>query len=219
MKRMIVVLCVAALLASGSRGGAAEPETEKKAPAQSERTVRATLSTSMGDITLELEPAKAPISVENFLAYARSGYYAGTVFHRVIPGFVVQGGGLDAELHDKVDGRLPPIKNESANDLKNVRGSVAMARTSAPDSATSQFFINVADNTFLDRENARDKVGYAVFGRVVEGMDVVEKIEEVTTETRGMHRDVPVEPIVINSVSVAGDETKAVQPTPTVAAE
>lgn len=163
---------------------------------------RVKLTTSLGDITLELESDKAPVTVENFLAYVRSGYYAGTVFHRVIPGFMIQGGGLDEKLQDKVEGQRPPIKNEGGNGLKNETGTVAMARTSVPDSATSQFFINVKDNGFLDRAQAQDGVGYAVFGRVVDGMDVVRKIEAVKTGTQGMHRDVPVEAVTITGATV-----------------
>ncbi|HZP42345.1 MAG TPA: peptidylprolyl isomerase [Candidatus Binatia bacterium] len=160
------------------------------------------ISTSLGDIKVELFRQQAPITVENFLAYSRSGYYDGTVFHRVIPHFMIQGGGLTADLRDK-PGQKAPIKNESSNGLHNEVGTIAMARTPAPDSATSQFFINVADNTFLNRESAADKVGYAVFGKVVAGMDVVKKIEGVPTTTRGMHENVPVDPVVINSVRLS----------------
>jgi len=160
------------------------------------------LSTSMGDIKVELYEDKAPVTVENFLGYVKSGYYDGTIFHRVIPGFMVQGGGLTADMQEKREGRKPAIKNESANGLKNEVGTLAMARTSAPDSATSQFFINVKDNTFLNRESAADKVGYAVFGKVVSGMDVVKKIEGVSTTTKGMHQNVPTDAVVINSVKI-----------------
>src|SRR5437867_8154624 len=139
------------------------------------------LSTSMGDIKVELYADKAPVSVKNFLDYVKAGYYDGTIFHRVIPGFMIQGGGLTADMSDKRDGQKAPIKNESGNGLKNDTGTVAMARTAAPDSATSQFFINLKDNTFLNKENAQDKVGYAVFGKVIEGMDVV-RSEEHTSE-------------------------------------
>jgi cyclophilin family peptidyl-prolyl cis-trans isomerase len=163
---------------------------------------RVKLTTNLGDITLELERAKAPVTVENFLAYVKEGYYVGTVFHRVIPGFMIQGGGLDKDLRDKVEGQRPPIKNEGGNGLKNETGTVAMARTSVPDSATSQFFINVKDNGFLDRAQAQDGVGYAVFGRVVDGMDVVRKVETVKTGTQGMHRDVPIEAVTITAAEV-----------------
>jgi len=164
-----------------------------------------TLSTSMGDVKLELYADKAPVTVKNFLDYAKAGYYDGTIFHRVIPGFMIQGGGLAPDMQDKREGQKPPIKNESSNGLKNETGTVAMARTSAPDSATSQFFINVKDNSFLDKEKAQDGVGYAVFGKVVEGMDVVRKIEQVKTATKGPHQNVPVDAVTIKSVKVAGE--------------
>ena len=147
------------------------------------------LVTSLGDITLELEPDKAPITVENFLNYVDAGFYDGTVFHRVIPNFMIQGGGLTPNLSQKPT--RPAIKNEAENGLKNDAGTIAMARTSAPDSATAQFFINLKDNDFLNH-GARD-FGYAVFGHVTQGMDVVKKIGAVPTGAN----DVPVEPVVI----------------------
>ena len=158
--------------------------------------------TSMGDIVVELDAAKSPKTVENFLQYVKAGFYDGTIFHRVIPGFMIQGGGLTPDMQDKRAGQKPPIKNESDNGLKNETGTLAMARTSVPDSATSQFFINVKDNTFLNRESAQDKVGYAVFGKVVEGMDVVRKIEQVKTGSKGPHQNVPVDAVTIKSVKV-----------------
>ncbi|MBF0187951.1 MAG: peptidylprolyl isomerase [Magnetococcales bacterium] len=154
------------------------------------------MSTSMGDITIELDADKAPISVKNFLEYVDSGHFAGTVFHRVIPGFMIQGGGMDADMQPKPT--KDPIKNEADNGLKNLRGTLSMARTSDVNSATSQFFINVSDNAFLDH-GSRD-FGYAVFARVVEGMDVVDQIAKTKTGSSGFHQDVPVEPIVINEV-------------------
>ena len=160
------------------------------------------LSTSMGDIKVELYQDKAPVTVQNFLEYVKSGYYDGTIFHRVIPGFMVQGGGMTDDMRDKREGQRAAIKNESSNGLKNDTGTLAMARTSVPDSATSQFFINVKDNTSLNKENAADKVGYAVFGKVVEGMDVVKKIEQVKTATKGPHQNVPVDAVVIKSAKV-----------------
>ena len=147
------------------------------------------LVTSLGDITLELEPEKAPISVENFLNYVDAGFYDGTVFHRVIPNFMIQGGGLTPNLSQKPT--RPAIKNEAENGLKNDAGTIAMARTSAADSATAQFFINLKDNDFLNH-GVRD-FGYAVFGHVTQGMDVVKKIGAVPTGAN----DVPVEPVVI----------------------
>lgn len=157
-------------------------------------TVQVLMKTSQGDITLELDRERAPVSVENFLTYADSGHYNGTVFHRVIKDFMIQGGGFDQNMRQKAT--LPPIKNEAQNGLKNRRGSIAMARTSVVDSATSQFFINVKDNTFLDH-GSRD-FGYAVFGKVTAGMDVVDAIATSATG-RG---DIPVEPIIIESVTV-----------------
>ena len=162
------------------------------------------LSTSMGDIKIELYQDKAPVTVKNFLDYVKAGYYDGTTFHRVIPDFMIQGGGLTPDMQEK-SGQRPAIKNESDNGLKNETGTLAMARTSAPDSATSQFVINVKNNTFLDREKAPDKVGYAVFGKVVEGMDVVKKIEQVKTGSKGPHQNVPVEPVIIKSAKVVSE--------------
>ena len=163
---------------------------------------RVRLTTSSGAIVIELCANEAPVTVANFLDYVRAGYYVGTVFHRVIPGFMIQAGGLDASLRDKREGQRGPIKNESGNGLRNDAGTVAMARTSIPDSATSQFFINVRSNDFLNKERSQDGVGYAVFGRVVEGMDVVRKIEQVRTGNRGGHKDVPVEAVSILSAEI-----------------
>ncbi|MDM8349389.1 peptidylprolyl isomerase [Pseudomonas sp. sp1636] len=151
------------------------------------------LSTNLGEIEIELDAEKAPLSVENFLGYLDSGYYAGTQFHRVIPGFMVQGGGFDADLQQKQT--RAPIKNEADNGLHNVRGTLAMARTQVRDSATSQFFINHKDNAFLDH-SSRD-FGYAVFGKVLRGMEVVDKIAQVPTGNRGGHQNVPREPVLI----------------------
>ena len=161
------------------------------------------LSTSMGDIKVELSPDKAPVTVKNFLDYVKAGYYDGTIFHRVISGFMIQGGGLTADMQEKREGQKPPIKNESDNGLKNDTGTVAMARTNVPNSATSQFFINVKDNGSLNGE--KDKPGYAVFGKVVDGMDVVKKIEQVKTTTKGPHQNVPVDPVIIKSAKVIAE--------------
>jgi peptidyl-prolyl cis-trans isomerase B (cyclophilin B) len=156
------------------------------------------LETSLGSITLELFEDKAPVTVKNFLDYVAAGHYDGTVFHRVIEGFMVQGGGFDASLKQKPT--RASIKNESSNGLSNTRGTVAMARTSVPDSATSQFFINVVDNGFLDRAQAADRVGYCVFGKVVSGMDVVDKIRTSKTGRKGpFSSDAPLENISIVS--------------------
>lgn len=154
------------------------------------------LNTSFGEIELELEAEKAPITVTNFLDYVDAERYDGTIFHRVIPGFMLQGGGFDSFMQQKAT--KPAIKNEADNGLKNNRGTVAMARTQAPDSATMQFFINHADNDFLNHSD-RD-FGYAVFAKVVRGMDVVDQIAQVKTSTYGMHQNVPTDPIVINAI-------------------
>lgn len=163
------------------------------------------MKTSMGVIKIELDKAKAPISTENFVAYANGKFYDGTIFHRVIPSFMIQGGGFDKDMNQKKTTR-PPIKNEAGNGLKNVNGTIAMARTGDPNSATAQFFINTKDNAFLDhRDDSVQGYGYAVFGKVIEGMDVVQKIEAVQTTTKMPHQNVPVTPVVIESVVV---ETK-----------
>jgi peptidyl-prolyl cis-trans isomerase A (cyclophilin A) len=158
------------------------------------------LATSVGDIVIELDAAKAPKTVENFITYVKAGHYNGTVFHRVIPTFMIQGGGMTADLKEKPT--RAPIPLESRNGLSNVRGSIAMARTNDPNSAASQFFINVKDNDRLDAANARDGNGYAVFGKVVSGMEVVDKIREVPTGSKGMHDDVPLAPITINKATL-----------------
>lgn len=162
---------------------------------------RVLLETSKGNITLELNKEKAPITVKNFLGYVKDGYYDGLVFHRVIKDFMIQGGGLDTDLQPKKTKFA--IKNEAQNGLKNLRGSVAMARTALVDSATSQFFINTVDNPFLDNKGKRqDDFGYCVFGKVVEGMEVVDEIRQVKTGNLHGHSDVPVEPITIVSAKV-----------------
>ncbi len=152
-------------------------------------------STNYGDINIELMPEEAPVTVENFLKYVDEGFFDDTVFHRVIPGFVLQGGGFTADMQQK--DTAAPIKNEADNGLKNLRGTLSMARTQVVDSATSQFFINLVDNAFLDHGD-RD-FGYAVFARVVEGMDVVDKIATVQTADSGAHQNVPVEPVLVSS--------------------
>ncbi|MDJ0740203.1 MAG: peptidylprolyl isomerase [Gammaproteobacteria bacterium] len=156
------------------------------------------LVTNKGEIVIALDAQQAPKSVENFLGYVDAGFYDGTIFHRVIPGFMIQGGGLDATLNKKPT--RDPIENEAANGLKNARGSVAMARTGAPHSATAQFFINLSDNGFLDYPG-RDGWGYAVFGQVTQGMDVVDAIAAVPTGVQNRRRDVPTETIVIESAT------------------
>ena len=161
---------------------------------------KVTLATSLGDIVVELEREKAPKSVDNFLQYVRAGHYNGTVFHRVIDGFMIQGGGYKADLSERAT--RAPIPLESRNGLSNLRGTLAMARTGIPDSATAQFFINVNDNLFLDQANARDGHGYAVFGRVLQGMEVVDKIRAVPTEAKGANANWPVTPITLKKATV-----------------
>ena len=158
-----------------------------------------TLSTSLGNIVLELDADKAPITVENFLSYAKSGYYNGTIFHRVIDGFMIQGGGFDGSMKQKSTEN--PIKNEANNGLKNNKYTIAMARTSIPDSATSQFFINVNNNDFLNYPG-QDGWGYCVFGKVTAGTDVVDKIQKVATGNSAGHQDVPLEAVTILNVTI-----------------
>jgi len=161
--------------------------------------IKVAMKTTMGDMTIELDAEAAPVSVKNFLEYADNGFYDGTIFHRVIKGFMVQGGGMDKDMNPKPNN--DSIINEAANGLKNDRGTLAMARTSDPDSATNQFFINHADNDFLNYTGPTpDKIGYAVFGKVIDGMDVVDAIAEVKTTRSGYHDDVPAEPVEILSV-------------------
>ena len=162
-----------------------------------------TIKTSVGNVQLELNNEKAPITVENFKTIANSGYYEATIFHRVINGFMVQGGGLTADMNNKSSG-TSPIQNEANNGLSNDRGTIAMARTMDPHSATSQFFINHKDNGFLNHtgENSQGW-GYAVFGAVTEGMEIVDQIAEVATGSSGGHQDVPVEVITIESVTIS----------------
>ncbi len=154
------------------------------------------LKTNYGDIYIELYIDKAPITVENFLTYVKEGFYDGLIFHRVIPNFVIQGGGFDKDMKPRKPTH-PPIKNESDNGLSNLRGTISMARTSDPHSASSQFFINLRDNTFLDYGRTPQKWGYAVFGKVIKGMDVVDKIASVKTTIKPPYRDVPIEPVII----------------------
>ena len=158
-----------------------------------------TLSTNLGNIVLELDAEKAPITVDNFLCYAKNGYYNGTIFHRVIDGFMIQGGGFDSSMKQKPTEK--PIKNEANNGLKNNKYTIAMARTSIPDSATSQFFINVNNNDFLNYPG-QDGWGYCVFGKVTEGTDVVDKIQKVATGNSSGHQDVPREAVTILNVTI-----------------
>ena len=188
LKNLIPVLTLSLLLCCVALAGAADA-----------RNPQVVMDTSLGKIRIELFAKEAPVSVQNFLDYANKGFYSGTIFHRVINGFMIQGGGFSEEMKVKQTGA--PIKNEAANGLKNDRGTISMARTGAPDSATSQFFINVVNNDGLNRPRP-DGHGYAVFGKVVEGMDVVDKIKAVKTGiTKGMP-DVPETPVVIKSVTL-----------------
>jgi cyclophilin family peptidyl-prolyl cis-trans isomerase len=164
------------------------------APAAQDKNPIVVIDTSMGPIKIELFQNKAPITVKNFLQYVDEKHYDGTIFHRVIKDFMIQGGGMDQQMKQKPN--RPAIKNESTNGLSNARGTIAMARTSVPDSATSQFFINVVNNTMLDKANTPDKVGYCVFGKVLDGMDVADKIRAVQTGAN----DVPTKQVVIKSV-------------------
>ncbi len=184
-KSLLTLVALAAFALPQSPALAANPVVEMK--------------TSQGEIVVEVFADKAPKSAENFVQYVRDGHYDGTIFHRVIDGFMIQGGGFDAEMKQR--STRAPIENEAKNGLKNEPGTLAMARTADPHSASAQFFINLVPNTFLDYPS-RDGWGYAVFGKVIKGMDVVEKIGKVATGNRGFHQNVPVEPVVIESARV-----------------
>lgn len=190
MKKLMLAGALVAGLVS-SVGFAEETETVTSSHLYVE------MGTNAGNIVMELDGEKAPVTVDNFKSYVEDGYYDGLIFHRVIDGFMVQGGGFDADMNQK--GTKAPIQIESNNGLKNERGTIAMARTMDPNSATSQFFINTQNNGFLDYPG-QDGYGYTVFGKVVSGMDVVDQIEKVKTGNNGMHRDVPVEPIIIENM-------------------
>lgn len=194
MHRIVISSFVALCSLALAHVACAAPAT----PAKAGKNPVVVMKTNLGSIKIELNQEKAPKSVENFLKYVDAKHYDGTIFHRVIAGFMIQGGGFDKTLNEKKTN--PPIENESKNGLKNVRGSIAMARTSVPNSATSQFYINVVDNKGLDYPSP-DGVGYAVFGSVVEGMDTVDKIRNVKTGPKGpFGSDVPQETVVIESV-------------------
>ena len=178
-------------------------ENDEASNLMENKMTQVTIKTSVGDIQLELNDEKAPITVENFKTIASSGYYEGTIFHRVINGFMIQGGGLTADMNNKPSG-TGPIQNEANNGLPNDRGTIAMARTMDPHSATSQFFINHKDNAFLNHTGETSQGwGYAVFGMVTEGMDVVDQIAEVATGSSGAYQDVPEEVITIESVTIS----------------
>lgn len=184
-------LALASLLTIATTGAHADDKTAANPKVR--------MTTTLGTIEIELDAQKAPVSTENFLHYVDRGFYNGTIFHRVIPGFMVQGGGFEPGLKQKPTDA--PIKNEADNGLKNVTGTIAMARTSDPNSATAQFFINTVDNAFLDhREKTTQGWGYAVFGKVTQGLDVVNKIAAAPTKSAGPHRNVPVTDVVIQKV-------------------
>ncbi|WP_376690901.1 peptidylprolyl isomerase [Wenzhouxiangella sp. EGI_FJ10409] len=199
MRTLIALLLLVALPLS-----AQEDEQASQATNESETRENPTLilHTNFGAITVELFEDEAPESTANFLQYARDGHYDGTIFHRVIDNFMIQGGGFDTDFNQKET--REPIQNEADNGLENKRGTLAMARTNDPHSASSQFFINVSDNAFLNHRNkaSGQTWGYAVFGRVVDGMDVVDEIRAVETTSQGMHRDVPAEPVIIERVEL-----------------
>jgi peptidyl-prolyl cis-trans isomerase A (cyclophilin A) len=190
LKRLLSALLIS--LVCGGLALAAEPAAKPKNPV-------VVMETDMGKITIELFEKEAPISVKNFLDYVNSGFYNGTIFHRVIDGFMIQGGGFTADM--KMKQTSAPIKNEAANGLKNDRGTIAMARTGAPDSATSQFFINVVNNNGLNRPSP-DGHGYAVFGKVIDGLGVVDDIKSVPTGTSKGFRDVPETAVIVKSIKV-----------------
>ncbi|HET9316818.1 MAG TPA: peptidylprolyl isomerase [Vicinamibacteria bacterium] len=184
-------------VAQASAPGTAPKADAAAKPAAADPVV--VLDTSLGVIKIELNRAKAPVTVDNFLKYVKAKHYDGTIFHRVIPDFMIQGGGMDESMTEKSTGA--PIKNEARNGLRNERGTIAMARLNPPDSATAQFFINVKNNSALDY--GINGAGYAVFGRVIEGMDVVDKIRAVRTTTKRPHENVPVTPVVIKTARLA----------------
>ncbi len=190
---MMQMLCVGLFVVALATASAARAEDKNPV---------VVMETSMGTVKIELDKGKAPISVNNFLSYVNDKFYDGTIFHRVIPDFMIQGGGFDKDMNQKPT--KPPIKNEAGNGLKNDTGTIAMARTSVVDSATAQFFINVKDNAFLNhRDETPGGFGYAVFGKVIEGMDAVHKIEHVATTNKGPNQNVPVDAVIIKSITVA----------------
>ena len=198
-KRLSFLARFCTLFAGLTLGSAVVAAAPASPSAALDPTPHVALKTSMGEIVLELDQQKAPKSVANFLQYVKSGYYKGTVFHRVIDGFMIQGGGFDKNMKQKAT--KAPIKNEAQNGLQNVTYSIAMARTGDPHSATAQFFINVNDNGALDYPG-RDGFGYTVFGKVVSGMDMVDKIKAVPVADKGPHQNVPVTPVVIESATL-----------------
>ncbi|RAP38774.1 peptidylprolyl isomerase A [Candidatus Marinamargulisbacteria bacterium SCGC AAA071-K20] len=199
MKRLLLIGLVLIL---GFSVACKEKDVKKEMAKKVNPVVK--IETTMGDIYIELFKEEAPISVKNFMDYASDGFYNGTVFHRVINGFMIQGGGFLPGMEEKETN--DPIKNEANNNLSNKRGTVAMARTNVVDSATAQFFVNLADNTFLDhKSDSASEYGYAVFGKVIQGMDVVDAIKGVETTRTGYYSDVPAEDVIIKSAAVSDD--------------
>jgi peptidyl-prolyl cis-trans isomerase A (cyclophilin A) len=196
-----MVFAAALLVATQAAPPAAPAATPTPPPRPAGPVV--SLVTSLGEIRIALRPDKAPLTVDNFLKYVKAGHYTGTIFHRVMPGFMIQGGGMDAAMKEKPT--RPPVRNEAKNGLRNSRGTIAMARTSDPNSATAQFFISVKNNHSLDF--GIGGAGYAVFGEVIEGMDVVDRIVAVPTGTKGGHENVPLTPVVIKSARVVSAGT------------
>jgi peptidyl-prolyl cis-trans isomerase A (cyclophilin A) len=194
---VLFIYVLAFVLMTWSYSARAEKTEKEVKPASNPEVL---IKTTKGDIKIRLNAEKAPISTENFLKYVKKKHYDGTTFHRVIPTFMIQGGGHLPDMKEKDSDA--PIKNEATNGLSNMRGTIAMARTNEVDSATAQFFINVVDNQRLDHVN-QDRYGYAVFGEVVEGMDVVDKIKDVATGNKGEYQNVPTEPVIIKSVRLA----------------
>ena len=194
---MILAAAAAALLLAQAPPAPAPAATPTPAPPPAGPVV--SIVTSLGEIKVALRPDKAPLTVDNFLKYVKAGHYANTVFHRVIPGFMIQGGGMDGKLNEKPT--RPPVRNEAKNGLRNSRGTIAMARTNDPHSATAQFFINVKDNHSLDF--GIRGAGYTVFGEVIEGLEVVDKIVAVPTVNKSPHLDVPATPVVIRTARLA----------------
>jgi peptidyl-prolyl cis-trans isomerase B (cyclophilin B) len=200
MKTLFTVLNIATLSVV-LLGGSVDVEAAKGEKGKASANPVVSFETNLGTFKAELYPDKAPITVKNFLAYVESGFFKGTIFHRVIPSFMIQGGGFDEKMVQKTT--KEPIKNEADNGLKNEDGTLAMARTAIVDSATAQFFINVKSNDFLNhKDKSSNGYGYAVFGKVTDGMDIIRKIEKTPTGTQGFHSDVPKTPIVIKNVTV-----------------
>ena len=198
MMRFLLALLTVAMILAAAIPASSEEKGKESYP-------HVYIKTNVGGFTIELYPDKAPVTVANFLNYVEKGYYSGTIFHRVIKGFMIQGGGFTTDMSQKET--APPIKNEASNGLKNEKYTLAMARTNIVDSATSQFFVNVKDNSNLDhRDKTKTAYGYCVFARVIEGTDVIDKIEMAQTAKKGSYSDVPVKPVIIKAMTLMTDE-------------